>query len=141
MGNNQNIIEKLTEIIAVKVVSWCPKPWLDSLALAFSYLRPGQSHDQAMILARLGLAYLGLAWLGFWPGARPCTSLVEHDPIQHPNLLNLNPNHHIPLDIDFHPCTVFLHIRSDQHMMNLVPMEVLMRANISFVIRCVDGDG
>ena len=67
--------EKLTEITTMEVVNWRPKPWPDSLALAFSYLRPGQSRDQAMTLAWLGPAYLGLAWLGFWPEAGPCTSL------------------------------------------------------------------
>ena len=44
----------------------CEKPWLDGLALAFLQGRPGQSQDEPIIMAWLGLAYLGLAWLGSW---------------------------------------------------------------------------
>jgi hypothetical protein len=52
------------------------KPRPDGLALAFQGWRPGQSHHEAIIRARLGLAYLGLAWLGSRPQAGPGTALA-----------------------------------------------------------------
>jgi hypothetical protein len=48
---------------------------LNNLALAFQYPRPGQSHHEAILMARLGLAYLGLAWPSSWPQAGPSTPL------------------------------------------------------------------
>ena len=42
----------------------CEKPQPDGLALAFRQGWPGQSQDEAVIMAWLGSAYLGLAWLG-----------------------------------------------------------------------------
>ena len=51
------------------------KPRLNGLALAFQNPRPGQSRHEAVITARLGLAYLGLAWLGSRPQAGPGTAL------------------------------------------------------------------
>jgi hypothetical protein len=47
------------------------KPRLHGLALAFQQGRPGQSHYEAVIRARLGLAYFGSAWLGSRPQAGP----------------------------------------------------------------------
>jgi hypothetical protein len=47
------------------------------LGFGFSNPKPGQSHHEAIFMARLGLAYLGLAWPGSWPQAGPGTSLVS----------------------------------------------------------------
>ena len=58
----------------VNVMWWhllCEKPRPDSLALAFQQGRPGQSHDEAVIMAWLGSAYLGSAWLSSWLQAGP----------------------------------------------------------------------
>jgi hypothetical protein len=51
------------------------KPRLDGLALALLKPRLGQSRQQAVILARLGPAYLVTAWPGSRPEARPGTAL------------------------------------------------------------------
>jgi len=50
---------------------YAKKPRLNGLALAFQQGRPGQSHLEAVITARLGLAYFGRAWLGSRPQAGP----------------------------------------------------------------------
>ena len=50
-----------------------PEPRL----LACQNHRPGQSRQEAVILARLGSAYLGLAWPGSRPEAGPSTSLEK----------------------------------------------------------------
>ena len=55
------------------------KPRPDGLALAFRESKPSQSCQEAVIAARLGLAYLGLAWPGLWPQAGPCTALYISD--------------------------------------------------------------
>ena len=55
---------------------YAKKPRLHGLALAFHQGRPGQSHCEAVITARLGLAYFGRAWLGSRPQAGP----EEHYP-------------------------------------------------------------
>ena len=47
----------------------------DGLALASHNPRPGQSRQKAVILARLGPAYVGLAWPGSRPEAGPGTAL------------------------------------------------------------------
>jgi hypothetical protein len=57
------------EIINVLRCSEKPRP--DGLALAFQQGKPGQSHHEADITARLGLAYSGPAWLGSRLQARP----------------------------------------------------------------------
>ena len=57
------------------------KPRPDGLALALQDSRPGQSPQEATILARLGLAYLGLAWPSSQPEAGPCTSLEKSSPM------------------------------------------------------------
>ena len=61
------------------MVTWshCHKLQPEGLALALQNSRPGQSPQEATILAQLGLAYLGLAWPGSQPEARPCTSLIS----------------------------------------------------------------
>ena len=50
---------------------YAKKPRLNGLALAFRQGRPGQSQLEAVITARLGLAYFGRAWLGSRPQAGP----------------------------------------------------------------------
>ena len=57
---------------------WPPVPeklWPDSLALACQNHKLGQSHQEAIILDLLGLAYLDLAWLGSQPEAGESTPL------------------------------------------------------------------
>jgi hypothetical protein len=51
------------------VLHWKAMAWRPGFG--FLNCRLGQSHPQAIILARLGPAYLGLAWLGSRPEARP----------------------------------------------------------------------
>jgi hypothetical protein len=48
-------------------ISLSEKPWPDGLALALETPGPGQSHQEAVILARPILAWLGLAH-GLRPG-------------------------------------------------------------------------
>jgi len=45
------------------------------LALAFKKSKPSQSQLQANTFGLAWLGLCGLAWLGFWPEAKPCTSL------------------------------------------------------------------
>jgi len=47
------------------------------LALTFQTPSRAKSQDEAIILARPGLAYLGLAWPGSRPEAGPSTSLAS----------------------------------------------------------------
>ena len=55
------------------------KPQPGGLALAFQEGKPGQSHHEAVKMARPGPAYLGLAWPGSRPQAGPCTALTLQD--------------------------------------------------------------
>jgi hypothetical protein len=49
------------------------------LALAFKKSKPSQSQLQANTFGLAWLGLCGLAWLGFWPEAKPCTSLAVID--------------------------------------------------------------
>jgi len=79
--------------VARALSSASEKPWPDGLALACENHRPGQSHQEAIIIgAWPGSAYLGPAWLGSRPEAGPATALLTRTQTQHrvPNLASAN---------------------------------------------------